>query len=277
MRTRAFVLLLFAAFLAATSQSGLAGRGLTETPLDVAGTYSYSHAFGFTRITLAKDGSFTGDSADCTTAYNFKGSYVVKDGVVEATLESGTKSGRDGSDVETIFPEKDASGRATDKKEVARYRPVAWGERLYLLPADDLLSFCNAVNLGTEPRRNWAEEMMSGSAYFGSFYLREGDEKKSADGLPQLPERWQEYLLKKPVAGVVLSIDGDNTATISVGGREGLKEGMVLTVVGGRAPSMWSGLKVVSVGDTTAKVEIADQVVEGSKVSSRYERPKPPE
>ncbi|HEY9285013.1 MAG TPA: hypothetical protein VIP46_16285 [Pyrinomonadaceae bacterium] len=84
----------------------------------------------------------------------------------------------------------------------------------------------------------------------------------------------QEYLLKKPVKGVVLSLDGDDRATISVGGREGLKEGMVLGVVGGRAPSMWSGLKVVSVGETTARVLVGDEVVVGSKVSSRYEPPK---
>lgn len=273
MRMLAVSLLLLVALLpAAAPRRGLAEGVRDSSPPDVVGTYTYSHPYGFSSITLLKDGSYTADAADCTTAYKFKGSYVVKDGAVETTLESGTRSGHDGSDVETIFPAKDAAGRASSGKEITRYRPVSWGERLYLLAEGEMLEFCNAVNVGAEPRGE--RDMLLDRPYFGSFFLRDGDEKRPAHGRPGLPERWQSYLLKKPVAGVVLSLDGDNTATISVGGREGLKEGMVLAVAGGRAPSLWGGLKVVSVGDTTAKVTVADQVVRGSKVSSRYEPPK---
>lgn len=272
MRIRAVPLLLLAALLAAASPAGVAGRD--SAPADVVGTYSYSHPYGFVSVTLEKDGSYASEVGTCTEYYNSKGTYTVKGGVVETVLESTTRRAHDGSNAETIFPAKDA--RESAGKEVTRYQSVRWGERLYLVREGDLLSFCNAVNTGGEPRKRWDEDpaYLAGRPEFGSFLLRDGDEKKGAAGLPQLPERWQEYLLKKPVKGVVLSLDGDDRAMISVGGREGLKEGMVLGVVGGRAPSMWSGLKVVSVGETTARVLVGDEVVVGSKVSTRYEPPK---
>jgi hypothetical protein len=45
---------------------------------------------------------------------------------------------------------------------------------------------------------------------------------------------------------------------------------MVLAMEGADAPSEWSGLKVVSVEETTSKVEVRDAVGVGKQVSTRY-------
>lgn len=59
-----------------------------------------------------------------------------------------------------------------------RLFPVQWGKRRYLLrpDADSIREFCNAVNLGQEPR-----------SFFAGPYLRTGDEKIPVTGFPSLP------------------------------------------------------------------------------------------
>jgi hypothetical protein len=66
---------------------------------------------------------------------------------------------------------------------------VPWGERLYLIPANAGHEFCDAVNQGREPRSN----------SHGRYYLRRGDAKKIATGLPTVPKAWVEWLQKNPV------------------------------------------------------------------------------
>lgn len=44
--------------------------------------------------------------------------------------------------------------------------PVSWGKRMYLIPADDMVGFCNDVNSGAEPR----------TRVYGKYLLREDDD-----------------------------------------------------------------------------------------------------
>ena len=53
-------------------------------------------------------------------------------------------------------------------------RPLRWGSRLYLVPADDDESFCRAVRSGLEPRRS----------PLGEQFLRRGDHRKRAGRRP---------------------------------------------------------------------------------------------
>ena len=52
------------------------------------------------------------------------------------------------------------------------WRLVEWGDRRYILNRAQLLDFCIAVAKGSEPR----------TRRVGSFYLREGDDAKAANG-----------------------------------------------------------------------------------------------
>lgn len=56
--------------------------------------------------------------------------------------------------------------------------PVIWDSRRYLIPANDVVGFCNDINSGVEPR----------GAINGNYLLRRGDERKPVRALPQLPD-----------------------------------------------------------------------------------------
>jgi len=112
-----------------------------------------------------------------------------------------------------------------------KHLPVRWGKRLYLLPDREVLRFCNAVNLGLEPK----------DSMYGRFYLRmvmtdkvkRGEEEATlerAEGLPALPAQWGPFLLKRPLRGQVTDVLKDGRATIDLGSREGLRESMELLV-----------------------------------------------
>jgi hypothetical protein len=118
---------------------------------------------------------------------------------------------------------------------------VKWGERNYLVPEDRLLGFCNAVNQGIEPRRR----------IDGDFYLRRGDESKSAIGLPTIPSQWREYLLSKPLRGHVFHVFADGSSAVSLGHKSGLRRGMELLAAESGA---FHAQTVVSVDEQSAIV-----------------------
>lgn len=108
---------------------------------------------------------------------------------------------------------------------------VPWGERTYLVPADDVVGFCNAVNSGQEPRP---------SADFGGYLLRDGDGAKKVVGLPDVPSEFKPYLLAQPVKVEVIGVgdpegadDGseDSRVTLKGGKNRGLLPGMELYAV----------------------------------------------
>jgi hypothetical protein len=111
--------------------------------------------------------------------------------------------------------------------------PVAWGSRMYLVPADEMIDFCNAVNEGSEPHVGMPS----------SFLLRRGDEEKKVTGLPAVPPKYRVYLLKEPISAEIVSIgrsikrldEADHeftyaTVTVNVGKDHGLLPGMKLYV-----------------------------------------------
>jgi hypothetical protein len=66
--------------------------------------------------------------------------------------------------------------------------PVPWGKRMYLLKTREPLSFCNAINLGLEPRAGW-----NGASYvcmkISERAMKGAEEPRleQADGVPKLP------------------------------------------------------------------------------------------
>jgi hypothetical protein len=115
----------------------------------------------------------------------------------------------------------------------AELTPVSWGPRHYLIPADDLVGFCNNVNEGREPRND----------SHGFYLLREGDENKSVSGFPNVPEEYRQYLLAKPIEATIIAVGQyttrpsvvdwkfkDTPVTIDAGTRQGLHVGTELVV-----------------------------------------------
>lgn len=98
--------------------------------------------------------------------------------------------------------------------------PVAWGQRLYLVPANDIRGFSNQVNRGLEPVRR---------GNMGSYFLREGDWDRPVVGKPDLPEEWKDRLLEKPVTGLVAGRDPSNRWIIDLGKDHGVYDGMELS------------------------------------------------
>jgi hypothetical protein len=114
------------------------------------------------------------------------------------------------------------------------FTPVRWGDRHYLIPNEKLISFCNAVNSREEPRKQ----------SFGSFLLRQGDEKKLAPGAPQLPSAYRQFLLEHPILAEVNKIDSatysngkggthwrTTTAELNIGSTNGVFKGMEFFLV----------------------------------------------
>jgi hypothetical protein len=112
--------------------------------------------------------------------------------------------------------------------------PIAWGERKYLMPAKEIVHFCNLVNEGSEPRNE----------IHGFCLLRYGDEKKKVTGLPAVPKQYERYLLSKPIETEIIEVgkpitdpgDGDvkgveTRITVKHGSKAGLLPGMKLNFI----------------------------------------------
>lgn len=112
--------------------------------------------------------------------------------------------------------------------------PIAWGDRKYLIPSDDVIGFCNDVNDGTEPRKS----------VHGMYLLRDGDEKREVTGSPEVPEKFKSCLLAGSVEADIIEVGisktrpsvsdwsfRDTPITLNCGRDKGLVVGMKLHVV----------------------------------------------
>lgn len=129
--------------------------------------------------------------------------------------------------------------------------PVSWGDRLYLVPDKDMVSFVNAVNRGSEP----VEQVSR-----GTFFLREGDVDRHADGRPDVPSRYASLLLSKPLKGRVLAADAGGMWRVDLGSRNGVQPGMELCA--------WSPDDKQCVTVTVCKVEDCCCTVQNRKTST---------
>lgn len=112
--------------------------------------------------------------------------------------------------------------------------PVAWGDRKYLIPANEIIGFCNRVNAGDEPRKGM----------HGRYLLRDGDEKKEVRRFPGVPEKFNPYLLAHPIEADIVGVGKyttrpsvcdwkfkDTPVTLNCGKKQGLLAGMELSVI----------------------------------------------
>lgn len=109
---------------------------------------------------------------------------------------------------------------------------ITWGERKYLMPEDEVVGFCWAVNAGLEPR----------DTQDGLFLLRAGDHDESVVGPPDVPAQYTGYLLEEPILAVITAVGDTETrggpgstsyttnVTLNVGRRDGVLPGMTFRV-----------------------------------------------
>ncbi|MGA2802012.1 MAG: hypothetical protein ABSE97_06560 [Verrucomicrobiota bacterium] len=134
-----------------------------------------------------------------------------------------------------------------------KFVPVHWGDRKYLIPANDMVGFCNAVNSREEPRNE----------IHGRFLLSQGDEKKKVTGKPSIPAEFTGYLLKAPIEANIIKVISSKSWTnshgwqvretgilINAGKKQGLLPGMELSVT---SPDIVESLTVKTVADQQAE------------------------
>ena len=147
---------------------------------------------------------------------------------------------------------------------------VKWGDRLYLMERESFVAFVNVINFGIEPRDN------NGCVWpvVGAFYLRDGDEKKTAVGDPSLPDNLVGMILRKPTETMIVGIEGDGHEKVAVldrGIEAGLRPGMRLLLDRGQ-PKLWGGMQILSVTDHSARMSLDEKATIGDKVISRFEQ-----
>jgi len=137
---------------------------------------------------------------------------------------------------------------------------VPWGDRRYLIPAEKMMDFVCAVNLGREPR----------STAGGWFLLRGDDNTKKVRGKPKLAKKFARFILQRPVEAKITAVEkpvieegasGSTRqvmvkVTIDRGKSHGIFPGMELALV--VEPPLFSlvGGRVVAVRDKTAIVAL---------------------
>ena len=145
-----------------------------------AGTYWCGDGLGFTfSMTLMTNHQFEHRWMACAPpAFITKGTFVFTNG-----------------EFHLVFEDKEGDGGVGPCRT---YGLVKWSGRTYLLPGNDVVKFANAINSGMEPR----------DSSRGSVFLRSGDEAKRIKGNPSIPPQYNVYLLKKPIAAEIVSVDG---------------------------------------------------------------------
>lgn len=215
-----------------------------------AGSYYYGDGLGVNvHLSLAPTSGFEFTLTGCLGLYDLNyGDVVEKDGRI--TFVFAHPNGRKGFDV-----------FATELV------PLVWGERHYLIPADGFIRFANAVNAGFEPSEHRSAR----------FLLRDGDELKSAVGLPNIPAPFSEYILKQPIQAAISSIKGSRfeiskgsgfelsfhitTVVLNAGSEQGVKEGMEFYLYSPSDLADWATVTKVSKDSSEAEVS-QDQTAE---------------
>ncbi|MGO1068681.1 hypothetical protein [Lysobacter sp. CA199] len=132
-----------------------------------AGRYHWSTGFVYAHLSLAPRSG----------AVLVHGSDVIGS---EAYFEGALRTGADGS-IQVQWLE--AARRAYSPFVPAALIPIRWGDRRYLVAAERLPRFVDAINLGEEPRMYAIVRSPEHDAFA---LLRENDELKPVSGVPQL-------------------------------------------------------------------------------------------
>ncbi len=144
--------------------------------------------------------------------------------------------------------------KAKLEPEDARFIPVAWGERHYLIEPFRMPMFCNEVNMGTL--------MRPGMTSLYLYKKSEQDGRKVHYGTPVLPTPFDSWILKSPIKGLVLEVLGPSSARVNLGVKNGVWKGMLLCFLDTDKKAYYT-LAVESVTDSTC--------IAGSEAANQHE------
>lgn len=144
--------------------------------------------------------------------------------------------------------------------------PISWGPRMYLIPEDKIIDFCEAVNMGREPR--------SGS--HSSHFLRDGDEQRAVSGFPRIPDEFSHHLKKKRVEAEITAIGPilrewsyDKfhhqvfSVTLNAGKEDGVRTLMALRLI--ESDGVYGDISVENVDDQSSEGIMELITVKGKK------------
>jgi hypothetical protein len=115
---------------------------------------------------------------------------------------------------------------------------IGWDRRSYLVEPNELISFCNAVNDGDEPRTSPS----------GMFLLRDADWEKEIKSKPSVPEEVRAYILSRPILAKVLEVMPYKKG-VRIVGRSVLEDGYPIVVDRGRNDGMRAGMRLTWTGE----------------------------
>jgi hypothetical protein len=222
-----------------------------------AGEYYYGDGLGVNvSLLIAPAGGFVFTWHGCLGLYDWNHGNV--------------RVARTGASIELLFTR--ANQQRAFQGIAPTLVPVVWGERRYLIPADEMVGFANEVNSGFEPRQD----------PHGRFLLKKGDERREALGEPALPSEYLGYLLRNPITAAVLAVGETRskklceecgspvritTVTLDAGSAKGVRVGMEFYL---RSPDrVYESAKVLSVGGDESIAEIT-QFSDGPSPSKNW-------
>jgi hypothetical protein len=213
---------------------------------DLAGSYYFGDGLGVNcNLTLTSQGNFIFDWTGCLGSYDKnKGSLSLKDGVL-------------------YLKPKKPNLRQGFQGTPTEFFPVRWDARMYLIPTNEIIEFCSAVNQGREARLN----------LHGMYYLRQKDWDKPVTGRPAVPAMWAKYFLSQPVSGNITGLIGKQEAWLNLGSDAGILDGMTLTAQPYRG-LFFSQVRVEAVEKTRCRIKCEWQdstLAIGQTVSSRFQ------
>jgi hypothetical protein len=119
------------------------------------------------------------------------------------------------------------------------YAVIPWDQQIFLVEPSLLIAFCNDVNSGR--LRCWTP--------YGRYPLRVEDfDKKRPKGLPRVPAEYEQYLLRKPITGTVVTI-GKDKQDVAVWGENWLMSGTSVTLNVGKKDGVCTGMRFYAQGD----------------------------
>ena len=144
-----------------------------------------------------------------------------------------------------------------DKPFPTEYILITWDTRLYLVPFDGVIDFCNTVN--------------SGRIVHGEFFVRGNEPKGNPTGKPDVPEEFKFYLLEQPIEGKIIaaektqevrkrsSIQWEAPVTIDKGSRDGVMSGMMFYATVPEGGTVWITLTNVTATESTGMAVIGQK------------------
>jgi len=222
------------------------GKSPADFLEDLKGKYSQPAGMGGSTFVISADGRFSWTSGGCTYWYQAYGYAQLVEGELRFSPVR--------HDEEELHP-----------LLLEPFIPVRWGPRRYLIRARNIKDFCDSINQGWEPSDRGSR-----------WYERIDGSKEKPDGLPELPRRWADYLLTKPVSGKVIKMYEGGRAKVSLGLADGVQEGMLFKAHGLKGQTDQE-VKVVSVSLDSCLVERcpsisrrARELTDGEEVTSRF-------